>query len=67
MQYPNDVLLAIHEVLHHSVLMSISFLYCTITGCARGTSGQGSGGTNILSGITATIDNPITQCKPAIN
>jgi hypothetical protein len=67
MQYPKDVLLAMHEVLHHFILTSVSFLHCTIAGCTRGTSGQGSGGTSMPSGITTTVHNPIAQSKPAIN
>jgi hypothetical protein len=66
-QYTKDVLLAIYEVLHHFVLTSVSFLRCTVAGCVRGTSRQGSGGTSTPSDITAMVHNPVVQSKPVIN
>jgi hypothetical protein len=60
------MLLALHEVLHQILLSFLSFLHYTVTGCARRMSGRGSGGST-LSGITATVHNPITNSKPAIN
>jgi hypothetical protein len=32
------VLVAMHEILHHFISLSVSFLRCTV-GCARGMSG----------------------------
>jgi hypothetical protein len=65
-QYRQDVLLALHEVLDQILLMFVSFLRCTVAGCMRRTSGRGSGG-SMPSGITATVHNPIAQSKLAIN
>jgi hypothetical protein len=39
-QYCQDVLLSLHEVLDQILLMFISFLCYTIAGCARRTSGR---------------------------
>jgi hypothetical protein len=48
------------------ISLSLSFLHC-IVGCARGTSGRGSGGTIMPSGITTTVYKPVAQGKLAIN
>jgi hypothetical protein len=56
-----------HEVLHHFILMFVSFLHYTIAGYVRGTSGRGSRGTSTPSGITAMVHNPVIQSKLAIN
>jgi hypothetical protein len=66
MQYRQNVLLALQEVLDQILLMFVSFLRCTITGCVRRPSGQGSGG-SMPSDITPTVYNPVAQSKPAIN
>jgi hypothetical protein len=46
--------------------MFVSFLRYTIPGYARRMSRRGSGG-SMPSGITATVHNPVAQCKLAIN
>jgi hypothetical protein len=65
-EYCQEVLLALHEVLNQILLMFISFLHCTVTGCARRTSGRGSG-CSMPSGITTIVHNHVTQSKHAIN
>jgi hypothetical protein len=66
MQYQQNVLLALQEVLDQILLMFVSFLRCTITGCVRRPSGRGSGG-SMPSDITPIVHNPVAQSKPAIN
>jgi hypothetical protein len=65
-QYPYDVLLALHEVLHQFLLMFVSFPRCIIASYARRANGRGSRGST-PSSITATIHNPIIQSKLATN
>jgi hypothetical protein len=60
-----DVLLALHQVLHHLLVMSQCFLILVIPVLAEPT-GRGSGGRTPLSGITATVHHPVTQSKHVI-
>jgi hypothetical protein len=66
MQYSQDVLLVLHEVLDQLLLIFVSFLHCTVVGCMRRTSGRGSG-CSTPSGITAMVHNLVAQSKPARN
>jgi hypothetical protein len=60
------MLVAVHEILHYFILLSVSFLRCTV-GYARRMSEQGSGGTNTQLGITTMVHNPVAQSKHVIN
>jgi hypothetical protein len=60
------MLVAMKEILHYFILLSVFFLRCAIS-CTRGTSGRGNGGTSTMSGITTTVNNPVTQTNPTIN
>jgi hypothetical protein len=66
MQYRQNVMLALQEVLDEILLIFVSFLGCTIAGYTRRPSGRGSV-ESMSFDITTTVHNPVTQSKPAIN
>jgi hypothetical protein len=65
LHHRDDVLLALHLVLHNLLVMLQHFLILVVPTLARPT-GRGSGGRTPLSGITPTVHHPIVQIKPAI-
>jgi hypothetical protein len=65
LHHQDDVLLGLHQVLHHLLVMSQYFVILVIPALV-GQTGRGSGGIMPLSGISPTVHHPITQSKPAI-
>jgi hypothetical protein len=64
LHHRDDVLLAMHQVLHHLLMMLQCFLSLVIPILAVLT-GRGSGGRTSLSGIAPTV-HPVAKSKPAI-
>jgi hypothetical protein len=65
LHHRDDVLLAMHQILHHLLMTLQPFLNLLIPTFA-GPTRQGSGGRTPLSGITPMIHHSIAQSKPAI-
>jgi hypothetical protein len=57
--------MALHQILNEVLLMSESFFIFLIPALVRPT-GRGNGERMLLSGITPTVHNPVTQSKHAI-
>jgi hypothetical protein len=65
LHHQDDVLLALHHVLHHLVVTSQCIIHLVAPALA-GLIGRGSGGRTLLSGIAPTVHHPVTQSMPAI-
>jgi hypothetical protein len=65
LHYRDNVLLALHQVLHQLLLTLEPFLVLLIPALA-GPTRRGSGGRMLLVGITPTVYHHVTQSKPAI-
>jgi hypothetical protein len=65
LHHQDDVLLALHQVLHYLLVTSQRFIVLVVPALA-GLTGQGSGGRTPLSSITPTVHHPVAQSKPAI-
>jgi hypothetical protein len=61
----DDVLLTLHQVLHHFLVMPQRFIIL-VTPTLAGPMGCGSGGRTLLLGITPMIHHPIAQRQTAI-
>jgi hypothetical protein len=65
LHHQDDVLLALHHVLHHLLVMSQCFIILVVPTLV-GPTGRGSGGRMPLSSIASTVHRPIAQSKPAV-
>jgi hypothetical protein len=65
MHHRDDVLLVLHQVLHHLLVTLQHFVDLVIPALA-GLTRRGSRERTPLLGITPTVHHPVTQSKPVI-